>query len=122
MNTYQFALNQGGSTHLPEGEGYLLSRALISIKQLLFFWFQTLQHWFLSWTRPPKTSLLLGTVADRALGEIRTRCRKRALTPPTHHPSSADHTANVNQEGSNHFSASGKDGSDLEASALDRPA
>ena len=55
-------------------------------------------------------------------GEIRTCCRKRALTAPTHHPPSADHTANVNQEGSNHFSASGKDGSDLKASALDRPA
>jgi hypothetical protein len=45
-------------------------------------------------------------------GEIRTRCRKRALTPPTHHPSPTDHTANVYQEGSNPLSASGKNGSD----------
>lgn len=55
-------------------------------------------------------------------GEIRARCRKRALTPPTHHPLPADHTADVHQEGSNPLSASSKVGSDLEASALDRPA
>jgi hypothetical protein len=42
MNTYQFALKPGGSTHLHEGEDYLLSRALIFIKQLLFFWFHKL--------------------------------------------------------------------------------
>jgi hypothetical protein len=47
----------------------LLSRAHISIKRLLCFWLHTLQHWFLSWTRPPKTSLLLGTVADLARGK-----------------------------------------------------
>lgn len=122
MNTYHSALKPGGSTHLHEGEGYLLSRALISIKRLVCFYFHTLQHWFLSWTRPPKTSLLLGMVADRALGEIRARCRKRALTKASHYPSSADHTANVHQKGSYPLSASGKDGSDLEASALDRPA
>ena len=69
MNTYQFALNHGGSTHLHEGEGSLLSRAHISIKRLLCFCFHTLQHWFLSWTRPPKTSLLLGTVVDLARGK-----------------------------------------------------
>ncbi len=69
MNTYHFALKPGGSTHFHEGEGYLLSRALIFIKRLLCFCFHTLQHWFLSWTRPPKTSLLLGTVADLARGK-----------------------------------------------------
>jgi hypothetical protein len=47
----------------------LLSRAHISIKRLLCFWLHTLQHWFLSWIRPPKTSLLLGTVADLARGK-----------------------------------------------------
>src|SRR5260221_11016726 len=69
MNTYHSALKPGGATHLHEGEGYLLSCALISIKRLLCFCFHTLQHWFLSWTRPPKTSLLLGTVADLARGK-----------------------------------------------------
>jgi hypothetical protein len=69
MNTYQFAFKPGGSTHLHEGEGSLLSRALVFIKQLLCFWLHTLQHWFLSWTRPPKTSVLLGTVADLARGK-----------------------------------------------------
>jgi transposase InsO family protein len=57
MNTYQFPLKLGGSTHLHEGEASLLSRALISIKRLLFFCFHTLLHWFLSWTRPPKTCI-----------------------------------------------------------------
>lgn len=66
MNTYQFALKPGGSAHLHEGEGYLLSRALISIKRLFCFYFHTLQHWFLNWARPPKASLLLGTLADLA--------------------------------------------------------
>ncbi len=47
----------------------MLSRAHISIKRLLCFCFRTLQHWFLSWTRPPKTSLLLGTVVDLARGK-----------------------------------------------------
>jgi hypothetical protein len=47
----------------------LLSCALISVKRLLCFCFQTLQHWFLSWTRPPKTSVLLGMVADLARGK-----------------------------------------------------
>ena len=47
----------------------MLSRAHISIKRLLCFWLHTLQHWFLSWIRPPKTSLLLGTVADLARGK-----------------------------------------------------
>src|SRR6266566_5009211 len=69
MNTYHFALKPGGSTHFHEGEGYLLSRALIFIKRLLCFCFHTLQHWFLSWTRPPKTSVLLGTLADLARGK-----------------------------------------------------
>ena len=54
--------------------------------------------------------------------EIRTCCGKCALTAPTHHPSSTDQTTGVHQDGSNPPGASGQSGSDLETSALARPA
>ena len=52
-----------------EGEVNPVSRILISIKYLVCFGFHTLQHGFLCWTRPLKTSLLLGTLADLARGK-----------------------------------------------------
>jgi len=56
-------------THFQEGEVYLVSRVLISIKHLVCSCFHMLQHGFLRWTRPQNTSLLLGTLADLARGK-----------------------------------------------------
>lgn len=56
-------------THLQEGEVHPVSRVFISIKQLLCSCFHILQEGFLRWTRPPNTSLLLGTLADLARGK-----------------------------------------------------
>jgi hypothetical protein len=42
---------------------------LISIKQLIFFSFHTLQERVLRWIKPPTTSLLLGTLTDLARGK-----------------------------------------------------
>ena len=59
-----------GQTHpFHEGEGHPLSRVFISIKHLVCSCFHMLQIGFLRWTRPLNTSLLLGTLADRALGK-----------------------------------------------------
>jgi putative transposase len=46
-----------------------VSRILISIKHLICSGFHMLQHGFLCWTRPLKTSLLLGTLANLARGK-----------------------------------------------------
>jgi len=56
-------------THFQEGEVHPLSRVFISIKHLVCSCFHMLQIGFLRWTRPLNTSLLLGTLADRALGK-----------------------------------------------------
>jgi putative transposase len=56
-------------TYLNEGEVQSVSRMLISIKQLIFFSFHTLQERFLRWITPPTTSLLLGTLTDLARGK-----------------------------------------------------
>ena len=52
---------------------------LIFMKQRIGFRFHTLQERVLRWTKPPTTSLLLDTLADRALGEIGIDGGKRAL-------------------------------------------
>jgi len=55
--------------YLDEGEVQSMPRMLISIKQLIFFSFHTLQERFLRWIKPPTTSLLLGTLTDLARGK-----------------------------------------------------
>jgi putative transposase len=55
--------------YLNEGEVQSVSRMLISIKQLIFFSFYTLQERFLHWIKPPTTLLLLGMPTDLARGK-----------------------------------------------------
>src|SRR5258708_19558717 len=46
-----------------------MSRVFISIKHLVCSCFHMLQDGFLRWTRPLKTSLLIGTLADLTRGK-----------------------------------------------------
>jgi hypothetical protein len=92
------------------------------MKQRIGFRFHTLQERVLRWTKPPTTSLLLDTLADRALGEIGTDCGKRALTTPTKYPPSTDQGTDIPEGRSAASGGSGWDGSDLETGAFPCPA
>ena len=122
MNTYQFAFKPGGSTHLHEGEGSLLSRALVFIKQLLCFWLHTLQHWFLSRTRPTKTSVLLGTVADLARGKSELVAENALLRHQLIILRRQIQRPMCTKRDRILLVLLARTGRDLEASALDRPA
>ncbi len=78
-----------------EGEVQFVFCLLIFMKQRRGFRFHTLQERVLRWTKPPTTSLLLDTLADRALREIGTDCGKRALTTPTKCPPSTDQATDI---------------------------
>jgi putative transposase len=52
--------------HLCEGEAHSVFRVIIGIKQVVYSCFHVLQQPFLNWTKLPRVSFLLGTVADLA--------------------------------------------------------
>ena len=107
--------------YLEEGEVQLAFRLVITIKQRVCLSFHVLQKPFLCWVKPATTSLLLGTLADRALGKIGTDRGKCTGTTATHQPSSADQATSLPEVGPS-SGASGQNGSDLEPSAFPCPA
>ena len=71
VQSIRFALPlcSGNPPIFQEGEVHPVSRVPTTIKQLAGACFHLLQHGFLCWSRPQKTSLLLGTLADLARGK-----------------------------------------------------
>jgi hypothetical protein len=87
------------SASIEEGEGQLTFHLVVIIKQRVYLSFHALQKRFLYWVKPPATSLVLGALTDRALGEIGTDRGERALTRASHHPASTDQTTCVQKDG-----------------------
>jgi hypothetical protein len=69
-NTVHFARMLWLRAYFHQGEVRLMFRLLIFMKQRIGFRFHTLQEGVLGWTKPPTTSLLRDTLADRALGKL----------------------------------------------------
>ena len=57
------------SVSIDEGEVQVAFRLVITIKQRVCFSFHALQKRFLCWVKPPKASLVLGTLTDLLRGK-----------------------------------------------------
>ena len=122
INTVENPLTFCRSASLEEGEVQLAFHLVIAIKQRVCLSFHALHKRFLCWVKPATTSLLLGTLADWALGKIGTDRGKRTVTRASHHPPSTDQATSLPEDGPTSPGAPGQNGSDLETSAFPCPA
>jgi hypothetical protein len=102
------------SASFDEGDVQLVFRLVMTIKPRVCLSFHALHKHFLCWVKPATTSLLLGTLADRALGKSGTDRGKRTGTRASHHPSSADQATSLPEDGPTSPGCAGSFGHALE--------
>ena len=95
---------------------------LTFFKRLAGHGFQSLHHRFVAWTKPETTSLLLATLTDLARSKSELVAENARLASTSDHPASPGETTCLYQDGPHAPGLAGKNGADLEASAVRCPA
>jgi len=95
---------------------------LTFITRLTELCLQSLHHRYVAWTKPEPTSLLLGTLTDQARSKSELVAENARLASTSDHPASPGETPCLYQDGPHAPGLAGKNGADLEASAVHCPA